>query len=140
MSTPYAMLCCSLGSLWKLWPDGRCCPIDDEDDLRDAKKIDALTPSPDSLKRLLRATDGQLITWIDCSTCGGSGTYRGVVIYDADRLPVRPDFWPHETLRYGQYRDEGSMPCPDCNASGREPFWTGERVLIEALVKPERAA
>lgn len=128
------MLCCSLGDLWKLWPDGRCCPIDDEDDLRDPKKIDELEPSPDSLKRLLLATDGQLITWIDCSTCDGSGTYRGVIVRNKNGFDVRPDFWPHETLPYEHYREEGSMPCPDCCASGKEPHWTDEKVLIEALV------
>lgn len=138
--TPYTLLCDNLGDLWKLWPDGRCCPIDDEDDLRDARKIDALTPSPDSLKRLLKAKDGQVITWIPCSTCEGSGTYVGVIVHDKNGREVRPDFWPHETLPWGHYRDDGSMPCPDCNGSGREPFWTGERVLIEGLVNPERAA
>lgn len=137
--TPYSMLCCSLGDLWKIFPDGRCCPIEDEDDLRDPKKIDALEPSPDSLKRLLSAKDGQLIVWVKCSTCEG-GIYEGTLVYDRNGRVVRPDFYPHEVLPFGHYRDHGSMPCPDCNATGREPLWTGERVLIEALMGPESKA
>src|SRR5690606_21498314 len=131
---PYTMLCCSLGDLWKLWPDGRCCPIDDEDDLRDPKKIDELEPSPDSLKRLLRANDGQIITWIDCSTCGGSGKWTGLSVYEREwdddhgwqSTAVAP--FRYSDLKPGQFTDHGTVPCPDCNESGREPFWTGERV------------
>lgn len=138
--TTYTMLCCSLGSIWKLFPDGRCCPIEDEDDLRDPKKIDELEPSPDSLKRLLSAKDGQLIVWVKCSTCDGSGTFQGLIVYNRHGWILRPDLNPHETLPYGHYRDEGSMPCPDCSGSGRESLWTGERVLVEALVGKGRAA
>lgn len=141
------MLCCSLGDLWKLWPDGRCCPIDDEDDLRDPKKIDELEPSPDSLKRLLRAKDGQLITWIDCSTCAGTGQHEGacvwVKLWDEDsrthHCEVDRRYEYGEALREYEFVDHGTVPCPDCNGSGREPFWTGERVLIAALVGNGRA-
>lgn len=139
VETNYTMLCDSNGDLWKRFPDGSVCPIEDEDDLRDAKKIDALTPSPDSLRRFLSATDAEVIAWVPCRNCHGTGTFTGLCIYvrewDEDHgwisTPVRP--YDFKDKKANEFTDQGSCPCPDCKGSGRTHCWTGERVLVEAM-------
>src|SRR5690606_18648749 len=119
--------------LWKIVPGIGAERIEDEDELCDPVKIAALVPRPEKLA-LVKGPTGRLIVYVPCSTCVGTGTYAGWIVYNQHGRALRPDWYPHETLAFRHTREKGTMPCPDCCASGKEPHWTDETVMIEPLL------